>query len=541
MKRGLVPSAPVRPRSFNFADVFESVADNVGDRVALVVDGAALTYAELDEQANRFANHLAGLGVGPGDFVAFFSENSSLEVAGMLAAYKLRAVPAVTNYRSAAPELAAVLRDCNARVVLVSAGLAATASAAVSDSSQPPIVLEEGTALSAALAAAPVERPEVDRTGDDLYVIYTGGTTGRPKGVLWRQEDAFYSCMGGADPTLQMGPVAAPEQIPDRIVRFDLCMMTFAPLVHAAGQWTTLMSLFVGAKVVLRRGALDPLEGWAAVERERVTSMTVVGDAMGLPMIEAWERNPGMSDVSSLMSISSGGAPMSAAVRGRFARAFPNVVLINGYGSSEAGARATSRVLGSEQHNGRDGALLDPAGRGAIVIDDEDRPVVPGSGVVGRVVAAGHVPIGYLNDPLKTAEAFVTIDGARYVVTGDYASVTEDGLIELRGRGSLCINTGGEKVFVEEVEEVLRGHPAVSDAVVVGVPDPRWGSAVAAVVSTRGGALLGLDDLKDHCGSVLARYKHPKHLVLVEEVRRSPAGKADYTWARELATRGAAG
>jgi acyl-CoA synthetase (AMP-forming)/AMP-acid ligase II len=522
----------VQPRSFNIADVFESVADRVADRTALVVDADRWTYAELDEQANRFACCLASLGVGAGDFVAFHSQNRMEAVAGMLGSYKVRAVPVVTNYRSSAPELAHLLEDCAASLLVVSEETAPVARGALSRMKRRPEVLEQGSSLAEALAAASPERPEADRSGDDLYVIYTGGTTGPPKGVVWRHEDAFFCCLGGADPTQAEGPVATPAELPTRIVQWPLRLMTFAPLAHAAGQWTALMTLSVGGTIVLCSGPLDPVEGWRAVEREMVTSMTVVGDAMGLPMIETWERHPGRFDASSLVSISSGGAPMSTAVRRRFAQAFPNVLLINGYGSSEAGTRGTSRVLGSDRE--RDGGQLDSVGRGVAVVDDEGRPVEPGSGAVGRLLATGRLPIGYLNDPVKTAETFVELGGRRHVVTGDFATVTSDGLIELRGRGSLCVNTGGEKVFVEEVEEVLRGHGAVADVVVVGVPDPRWGSAVTAVVAPRGSPPT-LEELRAHAKDVLAGYKLPKHLVLVERVRRSPAGKADYPWARSLA------
>ena len=252
------------------------------------------------------------------------------------------------------------------------------------------------------------------------------------------------------------------------------------------------------------------------------------------PLLDAWEANPGRWDASTLFAISNGGAPMSPSLKARISRVFPDKVLVDGFGSSETGAQGSQRLQpGDEQRAG--GLARFDAYANTAVVDDDRRPVVPGSGVVGRVALAGRVPIGYHNDPAKTAETFVDIDGVRHVITGDMATVEEDGSIQLLGRGSQCINTGGEKVFPEEVEAVLHGHPSVADVLVVGVPDERWGSAVTAVVAPAAGATPTLDELREHCRASLAGYKLPKRLVLVDAVKRSPAGKADYRWAADAA------
>ena len=293
-----------------------------------------------------------------------------------------------------------------------------------------------------------------DRSGDDHYLMYTGGTTGLPKGVLWRQEDAFFGCIGGGDPMRLQGEITSPAELPDRIVeRFSF--LPVAPLMHAAAQWTTLSWLFAGGKTTLMPGALDPAAVWQAVQDEGVNSITVVGDAVGRPLVAAWEAEPDRWDVSSLFSISNGGAPMSPSLKARLAELFPSKIIADGFGSSEAGVQGAQRLEAGRAGNG---LARFTAGAGTEVFDDDLRPVEPGSGVIGRVANTGHLPIGYLNDPAKTAATFVEVDGRRYCFSGDMATIEADGTIQLMGRGSGCINTGGEKVFPEEVEAALVAH-----------------------------------------------------------------------------------
>jgi acyl-CoA synthetase (AMP-forming)/AMP-acid ligase II len=525
------------PASFNFADLWEMAADAVADRTALVCGPNRRTYGEMEERANRLAHHLEGLGIGPGDHVAIYLENCPEYLETMLACYKIRAVAVAVNYRYVAGELQYLLDNSDAVGVIV-----APKYAEVLDALRPGLpkvrwTLVTGAPFEDALAASSPARPDRrDRSGDDHYVLYTGGTTGLPKGVVWRQEDAFFACLGGGDPMRLQGEVATPAELVDRIGG-GFTYFALAPLMHAAAQWTSFMWFFVGATVVLMDGSLDPEAVWTTVEREGVNALTVVGDAVAKPLLDCWDANPDRWDTSSLFAISNGGAPMSTGCKARILERFPNAVVNDGFGSSEAGIQGSSRLGAAEASTAGTAAVrFSTAGaKPFLVLDDHDRPVEPGSGVVGRIVSGGRLPLGYHNDPEKTAASLIEVDGQRWLVTGDLATVAEDGSVELLGRGSVSINTGGEKVHPEEVESVLHGHPAVADVLVVGVPDERWGSAVTAVVQPNAGTTPRLDDLVAHCKEHLAGYKAPKHLVVVDRVVRSPAGKADYRWALDTA------
>ncbi len=537
------------PKSFNMADVWEMAADAVPEREALVVGVQRRTYADLEERANRLAHHLAGRGVGAGDHVALYLENCAEYLEAMLAAWKLRAVPINVNHRYVADELRYLLDNSDAVGVVTQPSLAATVAAVAREVPAVRFTLVTGDDYEAALAAASPDRPVVDGRGDDdHYVIYTGGTTGMPKGVVWRHADAFYACMGGGDPMRMHGPVERPDELPDRIGDAQVCYLPLAPMMHAAAQWTSFSWLFAGSKVVLMPGSLDGDAVWRAVVAEKVNLITVVGDAVARPVLDAWDRAAEAGepyDASSLFSFSNGGAPMSPATRERIFTTLPHLMVTDGFGSSEAGTQGAMRVAAGEgsaggAEGGRGAALVrfDQPTKPTIVVDATDptgAEVVPGSGAAGQVLAGGRLPLGYHNDPEKTAATFVERDGERWLVTGDMATVGADGAIELLGRGSVSINTGGEKVHPEEVESALKAHPAVYDCLVVGVPDERWGTAVTAVVQAVSGTTPALDDLAAHCKASLASYKAPKHLVVVDAIVRSPSGKADYRWARETA------
>jgi acyl-CoA synthetase (AMP-forming)/AMP-acid ligase II len=297
------------------------------------------------------------------------------------------------------------------------------------------------------------------------------------------------------------------------------------------------MWFFCWARVVLMPGSLDPARVWRTVAEERVQSVTVVGDAVAKPLLDAWDAmsDEERPDLSALFSISNGGAPLSTGCKARILTTFPNVMVNDGFGSSEAGIQGSSRVTAADVPASGPVRFSTAGTKPTLVLDDDDRPVEPGSGVVGRIVTGGRLPLGYHGDPDKTAATFLTLEGSRWLITGDLATVAEDGTVELLGRGSVSINTGGEKVHPEEVEGVLHGHPTVADVLVVGVPDERWGTAVTAVVQPAAGTTPTLDELVAHCKLHLSGYKAPKHLVLVERVVRSPAGKADYRWAAQTA------
>jgi acyl-CoA synthetase (AMP-forming)/AMP-acid ligase II len=544
-----VSDGPV-PSSYNFADLWDAVWPRVAEREALVCGPQRRTYAELAERSARLAHHLRSAGVGVGDRVGLLLRNDAAYLEAMIAAFSLRAVPVNMNHRYTGAELGHLLEDSGAVTLLVHrtlTGAAATVpggtahlrSLLVVDDPAPETVdgevadLPGAVAYAEALAAGAGEPVVTDgRSGDDEYLMYTGGTTGRPKGVRWRQEDAFFACLGGGDPMRLDGPIDDPGQIVERIVP-AFCFLPLAPLMHAAAQWTTWMWLLAGGKTVLMPGRLEPEVVWQAMEDEGVNTLTVVGDAVGRPMVEAWEANPQRWEVGGLVAIANGGAPMSSALKARLAELFPGRTVVDGFGSSESGVQGSQRFQAGEPVS--QVARFEPGPR-TVVFDEELRAVEPGSGVVGRVANAGHLPLGYLNAPQKTAETFMEVDGVRYCFTGDMATVEADDTIALLGRGSQCINTGGEKVFPEEVETLLVDHPMVTDVLVVGTPDDRWGSAVTAVVEPRDPAdPPTLEELRDHLRSRLAGYKLPKHLVLVDEVQRSPAGKADYRWARDAA------
>jgi len=536
--------------TYNLADQWEAVSDRVGEREALVCGERRLTYAQLEERANRLANHLAGLGIGVGDLVGCYLTNGTEYLETMLACFKLRAVPVNINYRYVTDELRHLLVDsasvavvCNAefvpRVAEVAGELPSLrhtvvvgADAAGVDTSGIP----DPVHYEAALAAASSERPVVEGRGDDdLYILYTGGTTGLPKGVVWRMGDAFFGCIGGGDPMRLSGPVSSPEENLERIIDFDFVFFALAPLMHAAAQWVSMMWLLCGAKVVLHTGPFEPVEIWRTVDREKVSVMTVVGDAMARPLIDAWDEH-GPFEVSSMYTLSNGGAPLAPSLRERLREICPTALLTDGFGSSETGIQGSRRLSPGEDAG--PATKFDNVEAGTVVLDEHDRIVEPGSGVVGRIAHSGYLPLRYHNDPRKTAETFVEVDGTRYVIPGDMATVEEDGSIILLGRGSVCINTGGEKVHPEEVEGVLKAHPGVYDALVVGVPDERWGQRVTAVVRPTEGHAPTLEDLDVHCREHLAGYKVPRSLVLVDDVVRSPSGKADYRWAKDAAVAG---
>jgi len=545
----ITPDSPTPsiPDTFNLADLWEAVVDRVGDREGLVCGDVRLTYAQIDERANRLAHHLSAVGVGPGDFVGCYLTNGTPYIETLIACFKLRALPVNINYRYVTDELRYLFDDAGLKVVVteeqfvdrlveVASQVDTLRHALVVGSSAPSLsALADFGAVDfeSALADSSGVRPDgTDRSGDDLYVLYTGGTTGMPKGVVWRQEDTFFGCMTGGDPMRLSGPVTSPAELMDRIIEFDFTFYALAPLMHAAAQWVSFIWFFCGAKVILHSGPFNGAEIWRTVERERVSTLTVVGDAMARPLLDAFE-SVGPFDTSSLFAFANGGAPMAATTRERLQALLPNAAFTDGFGSSETGIQGSQRLQPGESAGTT--VKFDNVTDGTVVLDDNNQRVVPGSGTIGRVAHTGYIPLRYHNAPEKTAEAFVEIDGKRYVIAGDMATVEADGSVVLLGRGSVSINTGGEKVFPEEVEGVIKTHPQVYDAVVVGVPDERWGQLVVVVVQPDGEVPPELSDLDAHCRGQLAGYKVPRRLVVVDKIERSPAGKADYRWARSAA------
>ncbi|MGX9882616.1 acyl-CoA synthetase [Streptomyces sp. NPDC002276] len=535
---------------YNIADLFESVVDVVPDREALVyIDhpgtGAErrLTYAELDAAANRIAHHLIDTGIRPGEHLGLHLYNGIEYLQTVLGCLKARVVPVNVNYRYVEEELVYLYRDADLVALVFDTEFTERVAAALPRAEKLRHLVRVGTpaqdapdvpdvpavAFTDAEATGSSERGFPARSGDDQFIIYTGGTTGMPKGVMWRQEDLFFSGLGGGAPTGEA--VKRPEELAERVAAGGAGITFFPtpPLMHGTSTLTAFIGFNFGQRIVIHRKFV-PEEVLRTIEKEKVTSISLVGDAMLRPLIDALNGPMKGTDCSSVFSVSSSGAIMSETVRRQFQELLPNTMLLNNYGSSESGFNGTATADSGAGQSFR----IRVNSRTQVVDPTTNEPVAVGE--IGRVAQCGHVPLGYYNDPGKTAETFFEKDGRRWVLLGDMATVDEEGVVTVLGRGSQCINTGGEKVYPEEVEQALKSHPDVYDALVAGVPDERWGNHVAAVVELRAGAVRpSLDDIQTHCRSHLAGYKIPRQLVIAESIQRSPSGKADYRWAREVA------
>lgn len=529
---------------YNLADLFESVVDVVPDREALVyIDhpgtGAErrLTYAQLDAAANRIGHHLLDAGIRPGEHLGLHLYNGIEYLQTVFGCLKARIVPVNVNYRYVEDELVYLYRDADLVALVFDAEFDGRVAASLPHCPKLRHLVRVGgdggqiaaVAFTEAEAGASPERGFPVRSGDDQFIIYTGGTTGMPKGVMWRQEDLFFSGLGGGAPTGE--PVTKPQELAERVAAGGdgITFFPTPPLMHGTSTLTSLIGFNFGQRVVVHRKFV-PEEVLRTIEKEKVTSISLVGDAMLRPLIDALNGPLKGTDCSSVFSVSSSGAVMSETVRRQFQELLPNIMLLNNYGSSESGFNGTATNDSGAGQSFR----IRVNSRTKVVDPATHAPVAPGE--VGRVAQCGHVPLGYYNDPAKTAETFFEQDGERWVLLGDMATVDEEGVVTVLGRGSQCINTGGEKVYPEEVEQALKSHPDVYDALVAGVPDAKWGSHVAAVVQLREGAARpSLEDVQSFCRTRLAGYKIPRQLVITAAVRRSPSGKADYRWAREVA------
>ncbi|MEV7656836.1 acyl-CoA synthetase [Streptomyces anulatus] len=532
---------------YNLADLFESVVDAVPDREALLyVDhpgtGAErrLTYAELDAAANRIAHHLIDAGIRPGEHLGLHLYNGVEYLQTVLGALKARIVPVNVNYRYVEEELVYLYRDADLAALVFDGEFDERVAAAAPQAPGLRHLVRVGPAPAAPPAVPVVPFTEAERSGgsgrgfaprsaDDQFIIYTGGTTGMPKGVMWRQEDLFFSGLGGGAPTGE--PVKAPRELAERVAAGGdgITFFPTPPLMHGTSTLTAFIGFNFGQRVVVHRKFV-PAEVLRTIEKEKVTSVSLVGDAMLRPLIDCLNGPLRGTDCSSLFSVSSSGAIMSDSVRAEFQALVPTVMLLNNFGSSESGFNGTATADSGPER----GFRVQVNARTAVVDPVTYEPVAPGE--PGRIAQRGHVPLGYYNDPAKTADTFFRRGEERWVLLGDMATVDADGIVTVLGRGSQCINTGGEKVYPEEVEQALKSHPDVYDALVAGVPDERWGNRVAAVVQLRENTeALTLEAVQAHCRTRLAGYKIPRALVLADRIQRSPSGKADYRWAKAVA------
>lgn len=530
--------------ALNIADLAEHAIDAVPDRVALICGDEQLTYAQLEEKANRLAHYLQSQGVKKDDKVGLYCRNRIEIVIGMLGIIKAGAILVNVNFRYVEGELKYLFENSD-MVALIHERQYADRVAnvlpelpllktilVVEDGSDDDFQRYGGVEFYSAIAEHSPERDFGPRSEDDIYLLYTGGTTGFPKGVMWRHEDIYRVLFGGTD-------FATGEPIADE---YDLSKQAAAnppmirlpipPMIHGATQSATWMAMFTGHTVVLMP-EFDADAAWRMIHDHKVNLLFFTGDAMARPLLDALlahQEEGNTYDLSSLFLLASTAALFSTSLKEKFLELLPNRIITDSIGSSETGFGGTSIVAKGQSHTGGPRVTID---KNTKVLDEDGNEVVPGSGVRGIIAKCGHIPVGYFKDEKKTAETFRTFNGVRYAIPGDFAEVEEDGSVTMLGRGSVSINSGGEKIYPEEVEAALKGHPDVFDALVVGVPDPRFGQHVAAVVQPREGTKPALADLDAFVRSEIAGYKVPRSLWLVDEVKRSPAGKPDYRWAKD--------
>ena len=538
----------------NLAVIHEAIAAAIPDRECIVFRDRRLTWSQVTDRTRRLADVLRRQGLGcrrersevgtsglenwesGQDHVALYLYNGNEYLEGMLGAFKARAVPFNVNYRYVDEELVYLFNNADARAVIFHACFAPTLARIrsrlpavelwlqVADESGEPL-LAGAVDFETALADTAPATPADDLSPDDLYMLYTGGTTGMPKGVLWRQEDIFRAALSsGVKPVLSEIVARAREGGPRAIPS--------PPFMHGAAHWAAFNMWHVGGTVIVPSSVqrLDPHEVWSTVARERAEIVLIVGDAFGRPLVD--QLRAGDYDVSSLRMLTSGGAILTASLKREFLELLPGIRILDSLGSSESGAQASQVSTADGRTTTGDFAL---AADNWVLKEDLSGTVEPGKGEQGWLARCGNVPLGYYGDPEKTAKTFPIVNGTRYAVPGDRAEVGADGTLRLLGRDSVTINTGGEKVFAEEVEHALKHHSAVYDAVVVGTPSERWGQQVTAVVRLRDGVRVSEADLRDAARKHIAAYKLPKVFVFVDEITRSPSGKADYRWARDTA------
>jgi acyl-CoA synthetase (AMP-forming)/AMP-acid ligase II len=545
---------------FNLADLHDAVSAAIPDRESIVWRDRRLTYADVAERTNRLANHLVGAGLGAHversglaghesgqDHLACYLHNGNEYIEAMLGAYKARVAPFNVNYRYVAEELRYLLQDSGATAIVFHTAFADRLAEVLPDLPRLTVLLQvddgSGGALlpgaqwyEEALAAASPERPDVQRSPDDLYILYTGGTTGMPKGVLWRQADIYVGALGGRNLGTG-GEYETLEEVVEAARSGGARLLPAPPFMHGAGHWLAFNALNSGNTICIQDDTvgLDPDDVWRTIEREKVNILLIVGDAFGRPLVDQLEAQAATGkpyDLSSMLMVISGGAPLNSTIKDRFLAQLPSVMVMDAVGASETGSQMSHMsAAGQAATTG----TFNPGPGAAIVSEDLSTALEAGHQEVGWLAQRGRVPLGYLGDAEKTARTFPVIDGTRFSVPGDRARLTADGVIELYGRDSVTINSGGEKIFAEEVEQAIAHHPDVYDVVCAGRSSERWGQEVVAIVQLREGASATEEDLLAEAAGHVARYKLPKAFRFRDAIVRSPAGKADYRWAKEQA------
>jgi fatty-acyl-CoA synthase len=537
--------------AFNLGEVHEAIAAAVPERPCVLWGQRRLSWAQVTDRTRRLGHALRSRGHGlrseradlepwqsGQDHVALYLHNGNEYLEGMLGAFKARCAPFNVNYRYVAEELRYLLHDADARAVIFHGRFAPALRAVlpelprlrtllqVRDETDTPL-LPGAVEYEAALAAATPEPPR-GLSPDDLYILYTGGTTGMPKGVLWRQADIFLAALGGRRSSGE--PIASLEELAERASHGGERVLPAPPMMHGAAHWVAFNAWAAGHTVVIqdRPAHFDADDVLAAIAREQVTRLLVVGDAFARPLLDALRGK--RHDVGCLRFLLSSGAGLGEDLKRALLEELPALTIVDALGASETGPQGHN--VSTREATARGGRFS--PGPNACVLDETCRRVLaPGHDGMGWFAQRGPVPLGYLGDPDKTQRTFPTVEGVRFAVPGDRARHLASGEVELHGRDSVTINSGGEKIFAEEVEGALKRHPDVYDAVVCGRPSPRWGQEVCAVVQLQPGVTSDVEALLAECARHLARFKLPKHFVFVEKVVRSPAGKADYRWARD--------
>ena len=541
---------------FNAADIFEGVVDRIPDREAVVLGETRLTYIELDSRANKAANALKKLGIKKGSHLGIYAFNCIEWLEIMLGAYKLCAIPININYRYVEEELKYLIDNADMEAIFfhkqfstkiknISADLPLLKNyISIEDGLDSKDEMKSALDFELLIEHESKERIPVKRSGDDRYIIYTGGTTGMPKGVVWRMEDVLMTLGGGID-AITGEKYPTPEAFADKCLQDQTTALALAPLMHGAAQWQSFNAFFSGWKFIINdQISFDANYVWDLVAKEKVMNLTITGDAMGRPLCDALplalERN---LDLSSLIVLTSTASIFSSSIKDTILEFLPNLFIIDAVGSSETGA------TGINIHT-KDGKLKDSGGgpkfnrpEYTAILNLDTHQIIPHTDTktIGFLARKGHVPIAYYKDKEKSEKTFIKVDGERYSIPGDMAKYENDGQMTLLGRGSVSINSGGEKIFPEEVEMALKAHPNVFDCLVVGVSDATWGQKVVAVIQRRNSSDITIDDLKKVSSKYIASYKMPKEIVFSDLIERAPSGKPNYQWAQEYANKKSSG
>ena len=548
-------SEPSTAPEFAFPEVFDAVADAIPDRDLVIFGDRRFTQREIADRSRRLATYLRSRGLGVHtdradltgdqvgqDLVGFYTYNGNEYVESMHAAFRARVAPFNVNYRYVKSELEYLLNDAAPTALIYHAAFAPTLADVLSRVPSLKVLIQIADDSGNALLDGATDYEQViadtepDLSGaqpspDDLYIVYTGGTTGMPKGVLWRQNDIFMGACGGRN-VYTGEAVTSITEIAERAGGGGaLKVFVVPPLIHAAAQWAALTASTSGQTLVFSDvpERLDPAAIAATIEKEQPTVLMVVGDAIARPLLTEFEK--GERDVSSIKIFANGGAVLSPQIKERALAVFDGAIVMDGTGSSETGAQMTHVSTAGAVSTG----TFNPGTNTTVVTEDLTGETTAGDGHIGWLAQRGHVPLGYKGDPEKTAKTFPVVAGTRYALPGDRAERLADNTIRLLGRDSQTINSGGEKIFAEEVELAIASHPAVADVLVTARPSDRWGNEVVAIVETLDGAEVSEDDLVEHAASSIARYKLPKAVLFRARIQRSPVGKADYRWAREQA------